>query len=360
MTLKLLLGDDIRSQVLRILSGACFFKRRPEFRELYILSPWISDVEIELSELSSLKDDDWTIEWFTDYNIKSINLPYALLLLKLHEGIEVNIVTLPPNEMNYHEGLVRAKTLLDFLDEIGCNIFVNPKLHSKLLLANDLALLGSFNLSTSALYNREEIGVSIDDLDNLEKLWKYCMKVVQESERYGYSSLLKYGKRLEKSDHERYEYLIDLLAEAMESDRKSPSLESRARINEVTSQLNEIDSRMKYHSMNGITRGYALDKMIDCVFHAVSSTHERYGDFFDVIGGSDKLIKSYSHDLNVFYLLNLRKLIAYSNEWHDGKACVKQLIGYEGESVDSIMEYLNNKFVRKAIPNVKLRIKSLQ
>jgi len=50
--------------------------------------------------------------------------------------------------MNYHDGWLRAKTLLDFLDEIGCEIFVNPKLNSKLLLANDLALLGSFNFCT--------------------------------------------------------------------------------------------------------------------------------------------------------------------------------------------------------------------
>jgi len=50
--------------------------------------------------------------------------------------------------MNYHDGWLRAKTLLDFLDEIGCEIFVNRKLNSKLLLANDLALLGSFNFCT--------------------------------------------------------------------------------------------------------------------------------------------------------------------------------------------------------------------
>jgi len=352
MTIQILFGDEIRSQVLRILSGACFFKRRPDLRQLFILSPWISDVEIELTELSSLKDED-AIEWFIlDYNIKSINLPYALLLLKLHEGVEVNIVTLPPNEMNYHEGWQRAKTLLDFLDEIGCNIFVNPRLHSKLLLANDLALLGSFNLSISALYDREEIGVSIDDLDNLERLWTYCIKVIQESERYGYSSLLRYGKRLEESDRLLEARLEDLL---VEEEEKPPSLEGDTRIKELLSQSTEIYKQSRYTPKNGLTRGWLLEYLIERAFD-IESGRERYGEFFNVTGGYDKFIRSYSSNLNLFYLLSLRRLISSPK----GKSCVC-LFGYEGdESIDSIMEFVNNKFARKTIPDIRLRVKSLQ
>lgn len=59
MTIQLLIGDDIRSQVLRILSGACHFHKMTKYNlppTLYILSPWISDVIIEFSDLYLSKE----------------------------------------------------------------------------------------------------------------------------------------------------------------------------------------------------------------------------------------------------------------------------------------------------------------
>jgi hypothetical protein len=161
MTIQLLVGDDIRSQVLKILSGYCHFQRMTKYNlppTLYILSPWISDVIIEFSDLYLSKEMEKDPMFYFDYNIKSINLAHALLLLKLHKGVKVNLVTLPFNKMSVSPNYLRkTKKLLDFLDEIGCNIFFNAELHSKLLLANDLALLGSFNLTSSALYYKKEL-----------------------------------------------------------------------------------------------------------------------------------------------------------------------------------------------------------
>jgi len=318
MTIQLLLGDEIRSEVLKILSGECLFKRNRHRPQLHILSPWISDVDIEFSDLYVLREKRKYVEerrggdfLFLDYNIKSINLPYALLLLKLHGGCEVenpvavNIVTLPPNETNYSgDYLPKVKTLLDFLDEIGCNIFVNSKLHSKLLLANDLAVLGSFNLSSSALYYREEIGVSMNDLDNLDKLENYCWSVIHKSQNYGYSSL--------------------------------------------HSPLGSGSDR--------ITRGFLLDLMVRDVYGY------GYGEFLDITGRYDRFIKSYASDLNLFYLLNIRKLISIDDDWHrvKGKDWVKNVFHYKGDdSTDSIMEFINSKFARKTVPDVKLQIKPL-
>ena len=320
MTIQILLGDEIRSEVLKILSGACLFKRKPSTPKLYILSPWISNVDIEFSDLYVSKEAHKLKEklerkggkingfLFWDFSIKSINLPYALLLLKLHGGCEtrwrcnIDIVTLPPNEMNLDSDyLLKVKNLLDFLDEIGCNIFVNSKLHSKLLLANDLGLLGSFNLSSSALYYREEIGVSINDLDNLDRLEEYCWKVIRESQPYGYSSLLE----------------RDL------------------------SHRNQIPK----------TRGWLLDYMIEHAFHF------GYGEFLDITGGYDRAMKYYCRDLNLFYLMNLRRLISSPR----GKDLVKGSFDYKGdESTDSIMEFVNSKFARKTVPDIRLRIKSLE
>jgi hypothetical protein len=336
------MGDDIRSQVLRIISGECSYKRNRDHLQLFILSPWISDVEIELSELSSLMNQD-AIEWFElDYNIKSINLPYALLLLKLHEGVEVKIVTLAPNEINYHEGWLRAQTLLDFLDEIGCEVFVNPSLHSKLLLANDLAILGSFNLSTSALYNREEIGVSIDDLENLEKLEKYCGRVIDESRAYGHTSLTNWESMKDAMEFPQY--------------RDEMSFKDYS---DAIRQFHEKRGRGFYRPTQ-ISRGWLLDEMINTVFLHAESRTNRYGEFFDVTGGYDKFIRFYAQDLNAFYLASLRRLVAISGEYSNGKSCVKHLLGYEGgDSIDSILKFVDSRFARKTIPHIKLRVKSL-
>jgi len=321
MTVQLLFGDEIRSHVLKILSGECLYERRLDYPMLYILSPWISDVDIEFSDLYIFNEKEKVVKGekidsflFIDYNIKSINLPYALLLLKLHGGAEVNIVTLPPKEMNLPpDYLPKVETLLDFLDEIGCNVYVNSKLHSKLLLANDLALLGSFNLSSAALYYREEIGVSINDLDNLDRLEKHCLDVIRESKYYGYSCFLR-----------------------------------------------SLYYPKKYN--NQVTRGWLIDKMIDVAYHEVNvGMREKYGDFLFVTGGYDRAIKSYAQDLALFYLLNIRKLISSTEDWVEGRDWVKDFFNYEGDdSVDSIMKFVNSKFARKTVPDIKLRIKSLE
>lgn len=353
MTIQILFNDEIRSHVLKILSGECLFKRRPEEPQLFILSPWISDVDIEFSDRHITKEKEESKFYsylFLDYNIKSINLPYALLLLKLHGGAGVNIVTLPPREPNYSSDyLPRVIALLDFLDEIGCNVFVNPKLHSKLILANDLALLGSFNLSSSALYTREEIGISINDLDNLDKLEWYCRHVIYSSQPFGYTSLLNYGSPEDKK-YESPRYVEGMTLDEYDALLKQWSKSEDARI------LHE----RQVSRFNRITRGWLLDTMIKDTYPALRG-HEAYGEFFDVTGGYDKFIKSYARDLNLFYITNVRRLISSAeNHPHGREDWIKMFFGYESEeSTDSVTEFVYTKFARKAIPNVKLRVKSL-
>jgi len=361
MTLKLIIGDEIRNQVLKILTGAYMWQRRELSPELKILVPYMSDVEIELSE-------DWNRDvergtygdigayWHTDLqNIKSINLSYAMLLLKLHVGAEISIVTLPPDKISYPDRWERVQTLLDFLDEIGCNIFVNPMLHAKLLLANDLALLGSFNLSISALYNREEIGVSIDDLDNLNALSIHCDLVIEDSQRYGYSSLLNYGKMKEKSEVEHYNLsgilYINVLTQpdSPERSKRIEELEKQAQ-----DQLRNIKTKSYYSPKNGVTRGWLLDYLTKHASNIKSQSNRR--EFFDVAYDDVTNLKSYSSNLDLFYLLSLRKLISSP----EGKSCVRSVLGYSGdESTDSIMEFVNSKLVRKTIPDIRLRVRSL-
>lgn len=236
--------------------------------------------------------------------------------------------------------LRKTKKLLDFLDEIGCNVFFNTNLHSKLLLANDLALLGSFNLTSSALYYREEIGVSIDDIGNLNTLEKYCIQVVHASEPYGYSSSLSsWGTILDEV-------------------KKLPS---------------EVIEERRLRRRDLITRGWLLDKMLKVVYQNPYPSYP-YGDFFWVTSEDDRRIRSYTQDLSLFYLLSFRRLVSgpheedkyYSDTEKEAErlrshSWVKSYFGYKGdESTNSIMEFLNNKFARKSVPDIKLRIKSLE
>lgn len=273
-----------------------------------------------------MEREEADIPFYFDYNIKSINLAHALLLLKLHNGVRVNIVTLPLNKMDVSPSyLEKTKKLLDFLDEIGCNIFSNANLHSKVLLANDLALLGSFNLTNSALYYREEIGVSIDDIGNLNTLERYCDKVVNASEPYGYSSSLNiWGTSLD--------------------------------------------------DITRITRCWLLDKMLNEVFQNLYPPSDPYSCFFHVTSEDDNRIRSYTQDLSSFYLQSLGKLVScshkedksYSDTAKEAErlrshSWIKSYFGYNGnESTNSIMEFLNSKFARKAVPHIELRIRPLE
>jgi phosphatidylserine/phosphatidylglycerophosphate/cardiolipin synthase-like enzyme len=116
-------------------------------------------------------------------------------------GVKINIVTLPVTVNNYKNRVKYVKELLDFLDEIGCNIYLNSNLHSKLILSNDLALIGSFNLSKAALYDREEIGVTIDDMQNLKIIESYIHEVIESSEPFGFNAKLESSIQHIQSSH---------------------------------------------------------------------------------------------------------------------------------------------------------------
>ena len=327
MTVQILLGDKIRSELLKILAGMSFEQRDKENPCLYILSPWISDVPIEFSDLKSL--DEWDELFLVgDYGIKSINLPYALLLVKIHRGAEVNIIARPPTEEHYFHNpqyASRVKILYDFLDEIGCNIFVNPDLHAKLIFSNDLALLGSFNLTKAALCDKEEIGVSINDLDNLSLLEDHSKGIVFRSQLYGYSSPLNWG------------WFFDSKEEVPD----------------------EVRIERQKKRKDKITRGWLFEYMMKTLHHP-SYHRYMYGDFFNVTSREDKDIKSYCSNLNLFYLTNFRRLLSEKPDWMKS-IDFKDFFDYEGEeSMDSCLEFINEKFARKNIPSIRLRIKSFE
>jgi hypothetical protein len=191
MTTKILMKEQIKSEVLKVLSGYCFDNRKTDSPKIVVLSPWISNVNLQLDDRVYELDTSW---FGHDYGISSIPLATALLYLKLDFGADISLVTLPPVKKNYQSNATRVSNFLDFLDEIGCYVFTNQDLHTKLILSNDLALIGSFNLTFQALWGREEIGVSVDDMENLKILEDYADKIVRSSETYGYTGKIRFQR----------------------------------------------------------------------------------------------------------------------------------------------------------------------
>lgn len=187
MTTKVILADEIGSRIHDILAGEHFLL--PD-AHLHILSPWISNVEIKgkIPKMGPISPQ-------ICYTFESLDLAHAILLARLLFDAEVKIVTKTPTKETYSNPIY-VKNLLDFLDEIGCSIFTNDTLHSKMLLTGGIAIIGSLNLTKSALYDREEIAVSIDDLENLDILYDYADDVVKESEPYGFTA---YGYKRDKA-----------------------------------------------------------------------------------------------------------------------------------------------------------------
>jgi hypothetical protein len=375
MANKLLFGDEIRTHVLKLLSGECVFARRSLYPQLYILSPWISDVVIDFSE-RYLSEEIAKAEkkpnsfFLQDYNIKSINPPYALLLFKLHSAYDVfqtnslvNIVTLPPTEPHYSADYVpKMENLLNFLDEIGCNVFINPNLHSKLILTNDLALLGSFNLSSSALlYDREEIGVSINDLDNLEQLESYCQKVMQESKRFGFTSLLDYGEDPRNGESPHLMTLEEIIT-PRSPEYKIPVDKMNKRTLQYKGLLrrnpNIYEKREVSLFETPVTRGWLLDMLFESSYP--NRLGANYGEFLNITGGYDRFIKFYAANLDNFYEMGLRELLTSSETSENAKSVVYSNFDYDGDDdVDSIMNFLISRFARKRVPLLRLHMKPL-
>lgn len=333
MTHKILMKEQIKSWVLRVLSGYCFEERRPDFPEVYILSPWIKDVRLEIDKEVRELDESW---FSGVYGIASINLPYALLLLKL-EGANINIITRPPTEKHYKRAWEDARTLLDFLDEIGCNVYANPDFHSKLILSNDIALLGSFNLSFSALWGREEIGVCIDDIENLRILERYAHEVISSSKPYGYT---QQGRRQELAHDKRA--------------GRELSRELLARLGEY-GPLKEDD----YKPIYSVTRGWLFEKIIDADSDFVEACggfsyacHEFLFHHFKTILSYD-LIKLAAPDLEAFYVSVFTTFLK-SQPKERRLQLLRRLFDYQGKNeIGKILDFLKTKFARTHVPNIR-------
>ena len=71
MTTKILMKEQIKSEVLKVLSGYCFDIRKPDSPKITLLSPWISNVELQLDTEVYELDEMW---FGHDYGITSISL----------------------------------------------------------------------------------------------------------------------------------------------------------------------------------------------------------------------------------------------------------------------------------------------
>ena len=313
MTTKTIPSDQIRSEIFKILSG--YRQRLQETPKIYILSPWISDVQLE-TDADVLKLDEL---WFgLDYGIFSINLAYAILLVKLVFGTEINIITQDPAKEEKSRGKEYAQTthnLLDFLDEIGCRIFLNSSLHSTLILSNDLALAGSFDLSKSEVYDENESGILTNDLDDIKTLEKYAIDTINSSTPYGYTACAVYPGS-------------SIIAKA--------------------------------------TRGWLYETIAEHYFPKAhfSKRYCFYTFLTECIGTKsvyfDGMVKEIASDLETFYVnAILQALMDGEDRSIERNFRFLQTLGYKGRmEIDEAMNFLETKLAREHVPKIPLRMLS--
>jgi hypothetical protein len=254
-----------------------------------------------------------------NYGIFSINLAYAILLVKLVFGTEINIVTHDPAEEEKLQGKKYSQTaynLLDFLDEIGCRIFLNSRLHSTLILRDDVALACSFDLS-KPFHQLEDIGVSFSDPDHLKILEKRALDEINSATPYGYTA--------------------------------------------------NADSHGSL-TMPKATRGWLYEKIVEHYFPRASlSKRDSFHTFLTEHIGTksayfDGMVKELYSDLEAFHVKAILQALmdGEKRSIERNLPFLSTLLGYRGQMrIEEVTSFLEARFVRKHVPKIPLRILSM-
>jgi len=314
MTTKIIPNDRIRAEMLQILSG--YRQRLCEFPKIYVLSPRISDVQLTIDADVLGLDESW---FGLDCGIFSINLAYAMLLVKLLFGAEINVVTNDPRKCEKHasgEYSQRAFNLIDFLDEVGCRVYLARNLHSTLILTNDLALYGSFDLSKSEVYDESEGCTLTNDPNNIKTLEKHALAAISSSTPYGYTA---------RAVH------------------PASSIIAKA------------------------TRGWLYEMIAEHYFPKAnfSKRDSTYTFLTEHIGTKsayfDGMIKEVASDLDAFYVNAILQALMDGEERSiERNFRFLKTLGYKGKmEIEEVMNFLKTKLARDHIPKIPLRMLSM-
>lgn len=313
MTTKTIPNDRIRAEMFQIFSG--YRQRLCEFPKIYVLSPWIGDVQLTIDVDVLGLDESW---FGLDCGIFSINLAYAMLLVKLVFGAEINIVTNDPLKDEKYRGREYSQiafNLIDFLDEVGCRVFFARDLHSTLVLTNDLGLSGSFDLSKSEVYDENENGILINDLDDIKTLEKHAIDAIYSGIPYGYTARAVHAGS-------------SIIAKA--------------------------------------TRGWLYEMIAEHYFPKAhfSKRDSSYTFLTEHIGTKsvyfDGMVREIASDLETFYVnAILQALMDGKNRSIERNFGFLQTLGYRGKmEIEEVMNFLRTKLAREHVPKIPLRVLS--
>jgi hypothetical protein len=209
------------------------------------------------------------------------------------------------------------------LDEIGCNIYVNPNLNSKLILANDLALIGPVDLSKPDLCNPEEIGVTMDDGANLRMLMQYVHGVISHSTPHGFTA------RARRLLHTR-----DFVSKTTRGWLFEGLVEQCFTDPEYLDYLEPDSGLFKEFVLDALSREVVYD--------------------YEIIG-------KVAADLSGFYSRAMLKYLKPQQQKgvESRLHYLKDTFGYQGEyRVDKILGLLNSKLARVRLPEIPSRIEA--
>lgn len=129
----------------------------------------------------TLKELDIVTPFFSDVTILDRGT-LSFYLAKLANSTDVSLITMPPKTQKQDE-------LLSRLNKKGIKIFLNPRLHAKLVLAKyspvtGYALMGSANLTFGGLCRNIELAVITDNRKLIRDLDQEVRKTKITSKSY--------------------------------------------------------------------------------------------------------------------------------------------------------------------------------
>lgn len=153
------------------------WNRIEKIEKIYISKPITNEEHIDVF-IKALNFTEWEINIAVPYfnNIKHI---FTLLKKIAQEGKKVIFITTSDN-LNHRQ----QREILDSLEKMGVDVYLNERLHSKIYLFDNLLVKTSANWTYNGFLNHHEDGDITNDESKILAIKKHFRKIISESFLY--------------------------------------------------------------------------------------------------------------------------------------------------------------------------------
>ncbi|MHA1268926.1 MAG: phospholipase D-like domain-containing protein [Candidatus Helarchaeota archaeon] len=171
---------------------------------IYIISPWIHDIDIRDDEHQYFISTLLTNSTFEYSDVDKISSIIQTMLLRIEgaENFQVIIVTSLYNEISMSKSdqkknKIEAKFLKNLLD-YGAEVYFHPDLHAKMICTNGYSITGSANFTYPGLFKHtENVHLHYLNSEEYESDIKRAKNIIDEAKAImsDKSEILKYIKQ---------------------------------------------------------------------------------------------------------------------------------------------------------------------